>query len=352
MNDNRSNFVEWLKAVGMGLIVYGHTNGHAIFNPTLPVNLKQIGVVFFLISTGYLLANERRPAFGVLINRFFNLYFYGLLIVVSLSVVAYLQIGDLNESNYLPFAFGANVLINAFPANPSLWYIGTYIHLLLIWAVLLRSLRITPWMILVTALIEIGIRAWLMDPAGDFIAYQLFTNWLSIFMLGIYLGRESYADRLEDGLGVKLGYIVTLAVFVAAWVSFSRAVGISESNPVGRIPSESALAELLFSSVAVSVVYFTWGILGFQIFRRFRAGAVVAFLGRNSMLCFMLHMPLIYAFSDEIKAMLGGAPNEVVLLVMNLAIFYVGVCAFSELLTRTISASAFRVWLFQLLPSR
>jgi hypothetical protein len=44
----------------MLIVSYGHTSGHAILNPTLHANIKQVGVVFFILIAGFLLVNERR----------------------------------------------------------------------------------------------------------------------------------------------------------------------------------------------------------------------------------------------------------------------------------------------------
>ena len=68
-------------------------------------------------------------------------------------------------TNFLPLLGGANVVLDHFPANPSTWYFGTYLHLLMLWAVLLR--RSDHAMDVAAAVaIEIPARAALIASAG------------------------------------------------------------------------------------------------------------------------------------------------------------------------------------------
>ncbi|WP_343074996.1 acyltransferase family protein [sulfur-oxidizing endosymbiont of Gigantopelta aegis] len=62
------HFVDWMKALGMFLIVYGHVVGNPlnIFNLiSQPVYTKQIGVAFFVFITGWSLANESKKGLRV-----------------------------------------------------------------------------------------------------------------------------------------------------------------------------------------------------------------------------------------------------------------------------------------------
>lgn len=342
MINDRISFIEWMKALGMLVIVYGHTSGHAMFNPTLPANFKQIGVVFFIFSTGYLLANERRPWLRVFYNRLFELFLFGILFSLSVSIVRLYLIGDPNESNYLPFMLGLNVFFDAFPANPSLWYIGTYIHLLIVWALLLRHIRIRPWMFFLVVPAEIMVRALLMQKAGDFIAYQSLTNWMSVLLLGMYLGQKSAGDKLDAPRMSLIGYMAVLILVVAAWAMITRTLGVTESNPFGRFQWGDSVTVLITTAASISVVYLVWGMLGFQIFRRLRAGPIVQFFGRNSMIIFIIHMPFIFAFSGWLYEFPGVDSPGFLRLLMNLLIFYVGAGLLSELMCRLINPVGIR----------
>src|SRR5580765_739839 len=169
-------FVDWMKALGMTVIVYGHV-AHATTVPlTPPIYLKQFGVAFFLFVAGFTLARERRSAGEVVFNRLFQVYLFGLSLAVLLTILNVVWGGHGVPSNYLPFAAGLNVVVNNFPANPTTWYLGTYVHVLLIWAICLRRIRVRTWMVLAVLAIEIPVRAFLMASAGPFVAYMLVTN--------------------------------------------------------------------------------------------------------------------------------------------------------------------------------
>ncbi|MEE4382499.1 MAG: acyltransferase [Pseudomonadales bacterium] len=333
----RIHFIDWMKASGMFLIVYGHTSGHALFNPTLPVNLKQIGVVFFVLATGYLLADEKRPWPRVLFNRLFELFLFGVGFSLLLSVINFFRIGDINESNYLPFALGLNVLFDAFPANSSTWYIGTYIHLLLLWAVVLRRIRVRPWMILLWLPIEVFLRAWLMDAFGDYVAYQALCNWLGILLMGMYLGQRGVGDLGSESRRTLYGHLVGLVFAVAAWLWWVKGVGVTSSNPFGRLLIGTEGEQLAFTAASVSFVYFAWAYLGFQLLRHFKAGPFVRFLSRNSMLCFIFHMPLIKALTPLLYALPGIDSPGLLRLAVNILIFYVGVSLVAEQIRRFVA---------------
>jgi hypothetical protein len=100
----------------------------------------------------------------------------------------------LQLSNYLPFVVGANVLVNAFPANPTTWYIGTYIHLLLLWALVLRRITVGPRLLIGVLAAEVLIRALLLTAAGAFVAYMALSNWITVLLLGMACGQRHVAE--------------------------------------------------------------------------------------------------------------------------------------------------------------
>src|ERR1700682_4567834 len=137
----RLAFIDFFKCFGMVLIVYGHTAGWAPLASFPPLYLKPLGVALFLFALGYSLARDDRPTREVLFNRLFDVYVFGLSCAVLLTLFSLLADGRWARSDYLPFALGVNVFLDYFPANPTTWYIGTYVHFLLLWALLLRPVR-------------------------------------------------------------------------------------------------------------------------------------------------------------------------------------------------------------------
>src|SRR5262245_54750078 len=149
------HFMDWMKSLGMFLIVYGHVAGDSIVHLTPPIYPKQLGVAFFIFVIGWGLARESRDRFQVVYNRLFPVFLLGFGFAMVMSAVTLITQRDLNESNYLPFFLGINVLLDNFPANPTTWYIGTYIHVLLLWALVLHNVHVRLWMVGVAVIGEI-----------------------------------------------------------------------------------------------------------------------------------------------------------------------------------------------------
>src|SRR5262245_9230597 len=96
------DFIDWMKALGMLLIVYGHIAGDSIVHLTPPIYPKQLGVAFFIFIIGWGLARESRHRLQVVYNRLFPVFVLGLSFAVVVSAVAFTMERGLNKSNYLP----------------------------------------------------------------------------------------------------------------------------------------------------------------------------------------------------------------------------------------------------------
>src|SRR4051812_30253172 len=118
MRTERLPFIDWMKCFGMTLIVLGHVAGAYINHLTPPFYPKQLGVAFFLFVAAFSVARDRRPWSEVLFRRLFEVCLFGLAFALLMSAIVFARQADLNESNYLPFLLGANVLLDNFPANP------------------------------------------------------------------------------------------------------------------------------------------------------------------------------------------------------------------------------------------
>jgi peptidoglycan/LPS O-acetylase OafA/YrhL len=292
-------FIEWMKALGMSVIVYGHV-AHATTAPlTPPIYLKQFGVAFFLFAAGFTLARERRSAVEAVFNRLFQVYLFGVSLALILTAFNLLAGGRGAPSNYLPFAVGLNVVVDNFPANPTTWYLGTYIHLLLIWAVCLRRIRVQMWMVFAALALEVPIRAFLMASAGRFVAYMLFTNWAAVFLLGMVRGSEDSAV----GRPSRAAGAAALLAFLAAWAGAMQALPFERTFPLQSLNGWPTLAGLLFVSAGVSLLYFATTALLFEATRSLKATpAPVAFIARNSLIIFLVHMPVYYLLTPILAA--------------------------------------------------
>jgi fucose 4-O-acetylase-like acetyltransferase len=313
-------FVDWLKAVGIALIVLGHVDHGLISTTTPPFYPKQLGVTMFLFATGYTLANERRAALRVVLSRYFDVWAYGLLFALLMSAYQLVRIDDANMSNYLPLAGGLNVLVNDFPANPTTWYIGTYFHLLIVWALVFRGRAVGRAAILAALIVEIVMRGILLEQAGQFVAYQSLFNWIAVLTIGLAAGRV----ELRPGTWS----IPAAVLFIALWPVAIWSLGWLPSFPF-RIPAHVPVGtEWWVLSVAVSAGYIGYTLAAFAIFSRLQAPAIVRFFARNTLIVFVVHMPIYHG----LEALLTGSMGRVPLALTEFAICFVALALLSEVI--------------------
>jgi len=307
MSDNDSKtilpdylpFIDWMKFLGMLVIVYGHSPGGWLWRPTDPFNIKQLGVVCFVFATGVSLSREHRTQARILFNRLFDMYAIGIGYALILSAITYFSLQELSLSNYSPYVFGVNVFFNFFPANPTTWYIGMYLHLIVLWLILLRHVRVQFWMIVASAVMEVPIRAVLMHNAGDFVAYMLITNWLTVFLAGLWIGQNGAKVRNEIGSALLLA--MGMLGLLLVWPQFiSVFFGEVEqySFPFMRISMDGTLSTLFTTSIAVTFLYLIYLIFIYQTTLRLPASKVVKFFARNTVFVFVVHIPLVFYFSE------------------------------------------------------
>jgi hypothetical protein len=325
----------------MLVIVYGHTGGDYVAHATEPFNPKQLGVAFFVFVMGYSLARETRPTSRALYNRLFDIYLFGWLFALVQSLIVFVQAGDLNESNYLPLLLGVNVLFDSFPANPTTWYVGTYLHLLLLWALLIRGRRLSLWWLAVIVTCEIAVRALLIDHVGNYVAYMALTNWLGALGLGTWAG-QNQADR-HSQTTVRLLLFLVVGAALLAWSVVIRRLNLGDGFPFMRIEAGGRTMSLLATSASVSWLYlgFTWVI--FEITRRLPDLRVVRFFARNTIVIFIAHMPLLYALAPYLHGWIEQGRTRVII---NLIIYYGVLAVVSELICRAVQPKRLRdqIW--------
>lgn len=287
----RLPFLDWMKAIGMFLIVFGHVVGGQVNLVTPPIYHKQWGVTFFLFATGFTLARETRPTWRVALNRVFELLLIGGLFAAVTTVVSIALGGRGHLSNYWPFLLGANVLNNHFPANPTTWYIGTYLHVILLWTLLRQRLRVRPWWIAVAVAVEIATRALLWDAAGGFVAYQALPNWITVLLLGLYVGQRA-DDWTPPQWATPVAMVAALTPLVLGVL-----IGFDADFPFRRLHVAGAASSLV-TSACVTALYsgVTW--LMYRWSRPWRASASVEFLAAQTVFIFVAHMPLYYALLE------------------------------------------------------
>ena len=288
--------IDWLKALGITLILYGHVAGWAPLAALPPIYSKQLGVAFFLFASGYSLSADTREPWRIAFNRLFEIVLFGVPFAMLVSVVSFAVGHGLQLSNYLPFVLGANVLFDNFPANPTTWYLGTYIQIVLLWTMLLRRIPITGRVLAASLVCEIAIRALLMQTAGSFVAYMLVPNWLTVFLMGCWSQHRSTASRPEPERSfTAVDALVVLAGTLGAWLVVANRLPFSGTFPFMRLGVGNPATGAFLVSAMVSVIYLGVTKLVFRSAATQPAPAAVRFVARNTLIIFLAHMPLYYA---------------------------------------------------------
>ncbi len=331
----RQGFIDWMKAVGMALIVFGHFFGDPFNQFTQPVYPKQLGVCFFVFAMGWSLANDRRSTWLVVYNRLFPMYFWGAVIAILLTIIGLIVSAGPQISNYAPFVAGVNVLFNQFPANPTTWFIGTYLHILLIWALWLQHRKVTVSMILVCLIFELTIRGCFIYADRLMTGYMLLPNWGTVLLLGMLF--HDKGDSLKPQAALWL--IPLWAVFTIGWAIGFNAIGLQRDFPFKVLHDERTLIEAAFISIAVSAVYIIQTMFAFVIFRCLNAGVLVRFFARNTIITFIGHMPLYYAVAPIATLLVerGWGKRAIIVVVM-----YVGLSLLSEALHKLLPINQWR----------
>jgi fucose 4-O-acetylase-like acetyltransferase len=293
MGDRRLAFVDWMKCFGISIIVYGHVAGSTINAYTSPIEAKQLGVACFLFVVGYTLAQERRRAVEVVVRRLFTLYVVGLAAALVLTVLSLVTANGAKLGNFLPFALGANVLMlqDGFPANPTTWYIATYIHVILLYVLLRNRFSLRLWMLPVALVAEIVLRIVFVRAIGPFFAYMALTNWLGALLWGALQGQ-----RAETGASRPhwSGGIAVLAGLTALSLAVSGPMLAHPGFPFDTLVPGAPLAAALVASIATSAAYLGCPDALFRLTQTVPAPAIVRCFARNTLVIFIGHMPLFY----------------------------------------------------------
>jgi hypothetical protein len=337
---NRVDFVDWLKAIGMFLIVFGHFFGDPYNQLTQPIYPKQLGVVLFVFVMGWGLGSAHGNVWNEAYKRVFPMFFWGGLVAAVISIISLIITKDLRLSNYSPFVFGVNVAFNTFPSNPTTWFIGTYLHIILLWAILLNRIKITVPILVASLFLELFFRATLIYMDTLFIAYMTVPNWITVFLFGMYM-RETKDKQSHQGLAF---YIAAWVIFTGIWAFASSYLEVGRRFPFRSIKVASDLYNAVFESTCISILYLGHCYFFVSVFQRITANFPVRFFSRNTIIVFIMHMPF-YAVAEPIASLFvasGWGKRLIIVMIM-----FVGLSALSELLSRLIHVDKLRDYMWE-----
>lgn len=314
--------LDWLKAVGITLIVHGHVAAATVGWATPPVYPKQLGVAFFVCAMGYSLGLDRRDRWRVVYNRAFEVLLFGTISALVMSAAGVLLLSDFVESNYLPLAFGSNVVLDTFPANPTTWYIGTYLHLLVLWALVLRRLRVSATLLALSCVVEIAVRALLIGRGHLFPAYMLLTNWTTLLLIGLWFAQRP--NRVSTHVWV---WRIALPALVLLWPLLIGNLGWNQTFPLMTRHDAHTIAGSLLTSATISALYLSYTVLAYLVLLHLPEIRVVRFLARNTLIIFIAHMPAYYLLEWVFETRL---PNYAARVTVEFLVCLVGLAWVSE----------------------
>jgi hypothetical protein len=149
--------------------------------------------------------------------------------------------------------------------------------------------------LLIAIIAEISIRAFLLYLDKDFIAYMFLHNWLTVFILGGYLFQKKDTHWQPKTVILVLAWLIA----VALWASPLNTLISPNSFPFRDLMTNEGWAPILRSCL-ISIIYVVNTYVFFEIFRRLPKSKVIEFFARNSLITFIIHMPLIYGFNKEV----------------------------------------------------
>jgi hypothetical protein len=172
------------------------------------------------------------------------------------------------------------------------------------------------------------------------------TNWLSLLLLGMWSGQRPTRDVVPHSRGVApLPEIAALITLALAWPRMISAVGLVEDFPFARIVAPSVVASLVATSAAVSFLYLAYTVLVFRITTRLAEHLAVRFLAENTLIVFIIHMPLVYLLAPRLYSVVPHGPGGILRMLVNLMVFFVLPACASQIIRQIMAPQRWREWL-------
>jgi len=292
----RTNYRQWidiLKFLSISIVVVGHC-GLDLKDYFRPRSLEALGVAPFFFLLGFNLKISRRPKLNMAVSRLYSLYLWGIIAGLLQSSLNFYLTGNFVESNFLPFMFGINSFFPnaAVPGNPVLWFVGAYTHFVLLFLLFRTFPVIGIKTILAAILVEILVR---LGSGTVYNSYTFFINWISIFLMGIYVAQKETAivARIRNNRVI----ILLLAMVTILVMSIANKIVPAVSEGLRYI----CVTALLFSISCV-----------------LKPGKVTRFIASNTLIVFLFHHIIVHYLPRGVSVVMIFI--EAIVLILSLAL--------------------------------
>ena len=167
-----------------------------------------------------------------------------------------------------------------------------------------------------------------------FWAHMALTNWATLLVLGMWCGQQSESGAVKNaGLLMVAGECVALIALLGLWPTLLGKIALSADFPFAQIRTAPASIRWLTTSAAVSFLYLTYTWLVFRLAQRLPLPRLIGFLARNTLIVFIVHMPLIFWLTPRFYPLV---PQGGLRVLLNLGIFFLLPACLSEVLRRVV----------------
>ncbi|MFT6895770.1 MAG: hypothetical protein ACJA13_000167 [Paraglaciecola sp.] len=161
-------------------------------------------------------------------------------------------------------------------------------------------------------------------------------------MLGIYRGYKKDSADSSGLLPILAGWLA----FTTLWVLLLNSLEVTGRFPFREVQLASGLTNSLITSGAISVVYVIHTVFFVAVFSKIKAGNLVRFFSRNTIIVFIGHMPFYFVLEPIVRQVFAsGWPKRLCIVI----IMFVGLSLLSEFLSKVIKVDELKNRLWKLL---
>jgi len=184
------------------------------------------------------------------------------------------------------------------------------------------------------------VRCIFMAWEKDFIAYMLLPNWLTIFLLGMYLHDRRQLKTSPYIFVLIMAWLITITL----QTYFANLIGFDHPFPFRNMDINSQLT-VPVESLLISATYIVHTLFFFEIARRLPGHSVISFFARATLITVIIHIPIIFETHQYFYKLFA---SEDVARIVFIFVIYIGTAMVSEIIHKFIDIKVIseKFWLF------